>query len=191
MPQRCPWSEGVSDTYQDYHDKEWGMPLRDDQRQFEFLLLEGAQAGLSWSTVLHKREGYRAAFADFDPLQVSRFSERRQEKLRTNPAIIRNRLKIASAVSNARAFLEVQAEFGSFCEYIWGFVDGEPVQNSWRTQAEVPATSPQSDALSKDLRRRGFRFVGSTIIYAHMQATGLVNDHLVDCYRHAQCRALA
>lgn len=191
MPQRCPWSEGVSDTYQDYHDKEWGVPLRDDQRQFEFLLLEGAQAGLSWSTVLHKREGYRAAFADFDPLQVSRFSERRQEKLRTNPAIIRNRLKIASAVSNARAFLEVQAEFGSFCEYIWGFVDGEPVQNSWRTQAEVPATSPQSDALSKDLRRRGFRFVGSTIIYAHMQATGLVNDHLVDCYRHAQCRALA
>ena len=181
----------MSDAYLHYHDEEWGVPVRDDQRQFEFLLLEGAQAGLSWSTVLHKREGYRAAFAGFDPLQVSRFSERKLERLRANPAIIRNRLKIASAVSNARAFLEVQAEFGSFCNYIWGFVDGEPVQNHWRTQAEVPATSPQSDALSKDLRRRGFRFVGSTIIYAHMQATGMVNDHLVDCYRHAQCCALA
>lgn len=191
MLQRCPWSEGVSDAYMAYHDKEWGVPLRDDRRQFEFLILEGAQAGLSWSTVLHKRDGYRAAFADFDPEVVSRFTDKQVATLIRNPAIIRNRLKIASAVSNARAFLEVQAEFGSFCSYIWSFVDGEPVRNKWRRQKQVPATSPQSDALSKDLRRRGFRFVGSTIMYAHMQATGMVNDHLVSCYRRAECQAMA
>jgi DNA-3-methyladenine glycosylase I len=187
---RCPWSEGVSATYLDYHDTEWGVPVRDDRLQFEFLILEGAQAGLSWSTVLHKRAGYRQAFAGFDPLKVSRFTPARVARLVTNPAIIRNRLKIAAAIDNARAFLEVQEAFGSFSDYIWGFVDGAPVQNQWRTQAEVPATSPVSDALSKDLKRRGFRFVGSTIMYAHMQATGLVNDHLTGCYRYREVRAL-
>jgi len=187
---RCPWSLAVSDAYQAYHDKEWGVPARDDQTQFEFLLLEGAQAGLSWSTVLHKRAGYRKAFADFDPVKVSRFTDKRLEKLVQNPAIIRNRLKINAAVTNARAFLEVQAEFGSFGDYIWGFVDGEPVQNRWRSQKQVPATSPVSDALSKDLKKRGFKFVGSTIMYAHMQATGMVNDHVTSCYRYEACREL-
>ena len=180
----------MSDDYLRYHDEEWGVPVRDDQRQFEFLILEGAQAGLSWSTVLHKRAGYRKAFADFDVLKVSRFRPASIEKLLLNPGIIRNRLKIESAGSNARAFLEVQAEFGSFCDYIWGFVDGRPIQNRWRSQKEVPATSKESDALSKDLKKRGFRFVGSTIIYAHMQATGMVNDHVRSCYRHAECKAL-
>jgi len=174
-----------------YHDDEWGVPVWDDQRQFEFLILEGAQAGLSWSTVLNKRAGYRKAFADFDVLKVSRIRPARIEKLLQNPAIIRNRLKVESTISNARAFLEVQAEFGSFCAYIWGFVDGQPVQHKWRTQKAVPATSKISDELSKDLKKRGFRFVGSTIIYAHMQATGMVNDHIVSCYRHAECKALA
>ncbi len=188
---RCPWSLDVSDAYLAYHDREWGVPARDDLKQFEFLILEGAQAGLSWSTVLHKREGYRKAFAAFDPVKVSRFTDKRLEKLVQNPAIIRNRLKISAAVSNARAFLEVQAEFGSFCNYIWGFVDGMPVQNRWRTQQQVPATSPISDALSKDLKKRGFKFVGSTIIYAHMQATGMVNDHVTSCYRYAECGTLA
>jgi DNA-3-methyladenine glycosylase I len=192
MPmKRCPWSLAVSDAYQAYHDTEWGVPARDDRTQFEFLLLEGAQAGLSWSTVLHKREGYRKAFADFDPFKVSRFTDKRIEKLILNPAIIRNRLKINSAVTNARAFLEVQAEFDSFSHYIWGFVDGEPAQNRWRSQKQVPATSPVSDALSKDLKKRGFKFVGSTIIYAHMQATGMVNDHVTNCYRYEACRKLA
>ncbi|MEJ2140094.1 MAG: DNA-3-methyladenine glycosylase I [Gammaproteobacteria bacterium] len=188
--QRCPWSTGVSDAYLRYHDEEWGVPVWDDRRQFEFLILEGAQAGLSWSTVLHKRAGYRKAFAEFDALKVSRFRPARIEKLVQNPAIIRNRLKIESAVSNARAFLEVQSEFGSFCDYIWGFVDGRPKQNRWRRQEDVPATSKESDALSKDLKKRGFRFVGSTIIYAHMQATGMVNDHITNCYRHAECKVL-
>lgn len=187
----CPWSEGVSDAYREYHDTEWGVPLHDDRRQFEFLILEGAQAGLSWSTVLHKREGYRKAFADFDAGKVCKFNARKIESLIRNPEIIRNRLKIRAAVTNARAFLEIQAGFGSFDSYIWGFVDGEPVQNRWRRQSDVPATSPVSDALSKDLKKRGFKFVGSTIIYAHMQATGLVNDHIVTCVRHAECRALA
>ena len=189
--QRCPWSADVSEAYTAYHDKEWGVPAWDDKRQFEFLILEGAQAGLSWSTILHRRAGYARAFADFDALKVSRFTPARVEKLLQNPAIIRNRLKVEATVTNARAFLEVQAEFGSFCKYIWGFVDGRPVQNRWRKQSEVPATSAVSDALSKDLKKRGFRFVGSTIIYAHMQATGMVNDHIVRCYRHAECRALA
>ncbi len=188
---RCPWSEGVSDAYLAYHDNEWGVPVRDDQRQFEFLILEGSQAGLSWSTILHRRAGYAQAFADFDVLKVSRFTPARADKLLQNPAIIRNRLKVESAVTNARAFLEVQAQFGSFCNYIWGFVDGKPVQNRWREQGDVPATSAVSDALSKDLKKRGFRFVGSTIIYAHMQATGMVNDHIARCYRQKECRALA
>jgi DNA-3-methyladenine glycosylase I len=188
---RCPWSEGVSDAYLAYHDNEWGVPAWDDQRQFEFLLLEGAQAGLSWSTVLHRRAGYARAFAGFDALKVSRFTPARVAKLLQDPAIIRNRLKVESAVSNARAFLEVQAQFGTFCKYIWGFVDGKPVQNRWREQSDVPATSAISDALSKDLKKRGFRFVGSTIIYAHMQATGMVNDHIQRCYRQKECRAMA
>ncbi len=188
---RCPWSEGVNDAYLAYHDEEWGVPVWDDQRQFEFLILEGAQAGLSWATVLNKRQGYRKAFSNFDVLKVSRIRPARVEKLLQNPAIIRNRLKVESTISNARAFLEVQAEFGDFSQYIWGFVDGTPIQNRWRSQADVPATSPVSDALSKDLKRRGFRFVGSTIIYAHMQATGMVNDHIASCYRYEPCAALA
>ena len=150
---RCPWSEGVSPAYLDYHDREWGVPVHDDRRQFEFLILEGAQAGLSWSTVLHRREGYRRAFANFDPVQVARFTPARIERLLQDPGIIRNRLKVAAAVSNARAFLELQAAAGTFDNYIWGFVGGKPQRNQWRTQAEVPATSPVSDALSKDLKR--------------------------------------
>ena len=183
---RCPWSHGVSDAYEKYHDNEWGVPARDDTTQFEFLVLESAQAGLSWSTVLHKRAGYRRAFANFDANKVARFTPRRIEKLITNSAIIRNRLKIKAAVTNAQAFLAIQDEFGCFSDYIWGFVDGEPVLNHWRRQQDVPATSPASDTLSKDLKQRGFKFVGSTIMYAHMQATGLVNDHLVGCYRYKE-----
>jgi len=184
---RCPWSLGVSDAYLSYHDEEWGVPVRDDVRQFEFLMLEGAQAGLSWSTILHRRAGYRKAFAGFDPERVARFTPQRVKDLLKDPGIIRNRLKVEAAVTNARAFLVVQEEFGSFCDYIWRFVDGRPRQNRWKRQGEVPATSAESEALSKDLRGRGFKFVGSTIIYAHMQATGMVNDHLVGCYRHREC----
>ena len=187
---RCPWCEGVSDVYQAYHDTEWGVPLRDDAAQFEFLILEGAQAGLSWSTVLHKREGYRKAFAGFDAERMARFGKRDVTRLLKNPAIIRNRLKIEAAIGNARAYLEVQAELGSFSEHLWSFVDGRPVQNRWRRQSDVPVTTPASDALAKDLKKRGFRFVGSTIMYAHMQATGLVNDHIASCYRRAECAAL-
>jgi DNA-3-methyladenine glycosylase I len=188
---RCTWAEGVNLDYIEYHDKEWGVPVYDDSVQFEFLLLEGAQAGLSWSTILNKREGYRKAFAGFDVEKVARFTKKRIEKLLENPAIVRNRLKVESAVSNAQAFIGVQQEFGSFSKYIWGFVDGTPIQNRFRKDAEVPATSPESDALSKDLKKRGFRFVGSTIVYAHMQATGLVNDHVVGCFRHRPCARLA
>ena len=187
----CPWSAGVSDAYREYHDREWGVPLHDDRGQFEFLILEGAQAGLSWSTVLHKREGYRKAFANFDPDKVARFGAKKIQSLIGNPAIIRNRLKIQAAVTNAQAFLAIQDSCGSFDDYIWNFVDGRPVLNTRRTQSEVPATSSISDVLSKDLKKRGFKFVGSTIMYAHMQATGLVNDHVVSCFRHAECRALA
>lgn len=187
---RCPWSQGVSDAYEAYHDDEWGVPARDDRRQFEFLMLEGAQAGLSWSTVLHKREGYRKAFANFDPEKVARFTARKIAALITNPAIIRNRLKIQSAVTNAQAFLALVEAEGSFSNYIWGFVDGEPIVNRWKKGSDVPASTPVSDALSKDLKQRGFKFVGTTIIYAHMQATGLINDHLVSCYRYKECRAL-
>jgi len=184
---RCPWSEGVSDAYSRYHDEEWGVPVRDDRRHFEFLMLEGAQAGLSWSTVLHKRDAYRKAFANFEPEKVARFNKRSVEKLMNNAGIIRNRLKIESAITNARHFLDVQQEFGSFDTYIWGFVDDRPIVNRRRRQKDVPATSKESDALSKDLKSRGFKFVGSTIIYAHMQAIGLVNDHLVDCFRYEEC----
>ncbi|MDJ0904580.1 MAG: DNA-3-methyladenine glycosylase I [Woeseiaceae bacterium] len=188
---RCKWAEGVSLDYIAYHDQEWGVPVRDDRVQFEFLILEGAQAGLSWSTILNKRAGYRKAFADFDPHKVARFTDKRVEKLLQDPGIVRNRLKVQSAVTNARAFLAVQEEFGSFSDYIWGFVDGKPIQNRFRKDADIPATSAESDALSKDLKKRGFKFVGSTIVYAHMQATGLVNDHVIGCFRHKPCQRLA
>lgn len=188
---RCPWSEGVSDTYLAYHDEEWGVPVRDDARQFEFLVLESAQAGLSWSTILHRRDAYRRAFAGFDAAKVARFTARRVESLLDDAGIIRNRAKIEAAVGNARAFLKVQEEFGSFCAYIWRFVHGRPVQNRWRNPGDVPASTPVAEALARDLKQRGFRFVGPTIAYAHMQATGLVNDHLVGCFRHAPCRAFS
>ena len=167
------------------------MPVFDDRVQFEFLILEGAQAGLSWSTILNKRDGYRKAFADFDPVKVARFTDRKVEKLLLDPGIVRNRLKVQSTVSNAKAFLAVQKEFGSFSDYIWDFVGGKPLQNRFRNDSDIPATSPESDALSKELKKRGFKFVGSTIVYAHMQATGLVNDHVVGCFRHKPCAALA
>ncbi len=188
---RCKWAEGVSLQYIEYHDTEWGVPVYDDRTQFEFLILEGAQAGLSWSTILNKREGYRKAFADLDPEKVARFTKKRVEKLLLDPSIVRNRLKVESTVTNAKAFLDVQEEFGTFCRYIWRFVDGEPIQNKFRRDADVPATSQESDALSKDLKKRGFRFVGSTIVYAHMQATGMVNDHVTSCFRYKECAALA
>jgi DNA-3-methyladenine glycosylase I len=185
---RCPWSEGVGADYRSYHDTEWGVPVHDDRRHFEFLVLEGAQAGLSWSTILHKRANYRRAFADFDAARVARFNRRSVSRLLRDPGIVRNRLKVESAIGNARAFLSVQEEFGSFDAYVWRFVDGAPIVNRWRSQADVPPRSERSDALSKDLKSRGFKFVGTTIIYAHMQATGLVNDHLVDCFRYRCCR---
>ena len=188
---RCQWAEGTSLNYIEYHDKEWGVPVWDDCVQFEFLILEGAQAGLSWSTILNKREGYRKAFVDFDPVKVARFTDKRIEKLLLDPAIVRNRLKVRSAVTNAKAFLQVQKEFGSFCKYIWGFVGGKPIQTNRKIDSDVPATSAESDALSKDLKKRGFKFVGSTIIYAHMQATGMVNDHVTSCFRYKPCKALA
>ena len=187
---RCRWAEGVSLDYIRYHDEEWGVPVHDDRTQFEFLILEGAQAGLSWSTILNKRDGYRKAFADFDPEKVARFTKKRVEKLLQDPSIVRNRLKVESSVTNAKAFLAVQEEYGSFCDYIWGFVDGSPIQNRFRKDSDIPATSPESDALSKDLKKRGFKFVGSTIIYAHMQATGLVNDHVTGCFRYKTCAGM-
>ena len=177
---RCPWAEASPRSIA-YHDLEWGVPVHDDRVFFEFLVLEGAQAGLSWSTILDKRDGYREAFAGFDPARVARFDAKRIAKLIANPAIVRNRLKVESCVSNARAFLELQRECGSFDRYVWAFVGGRPIRNRWRSLREVPARTELSDALSRDLKRRGFRFVGSTIMYAFMQATGLVNDHLVSC----------
>ena len=189
--QRSTWAEGVSLDYTEYHDKEWGVPVWDDRVQFEFLILEGAQAGLSWSTILNKREGYRKAFVDFDPIKVARFTDKRVEKLLQDPSIVRNRLKVKSAVTNAKAFLAVQQEYGTFCDYIWGFVGGKPIQNKLKTDGDVPATSPESDALSKELKKRGFKFVGSTIIYAHMQAMGMVNDHVTGCFRRKPCAAMA
>jgi DNA-3-methyladenine glycosylase I len=185
MPARCPWV-GDDPLYIAYHDLEWGVPLHDERQLFEFLILEGAQAGLSWSTILRKREGYRRAFAGFDPQEVARFDEARIQQLMADPSIVRNRRKIDAAVSNARAFLAIQEEFGSFDAYLWKFVGGAPVQNPWRSLAELPAQTPASQALSRDLARRGFRFVGPTICYAFMQAVGLVNDHVLDCFRHAE-----
>ncbi|WP_406700493.1 DNA-3-methyladenine glycosylase I [Singulisphaera sp. Ch08] len=181
---RCDWA--TNELAIRYHDEEWGVPVHDDLRWFEFLILEGAQAGLSWDTILKKRQSYRAAFDGFDPALVARYEGKKVEALLANPGIIRNRLKVNSAIKNARAFLEVQQEFASFDTYIWGFVGGGPISNSWRTHGEVPARSDVSDTLSKALKRRGFTFVGSTICYALMQATGLVNDHLVDCFRYPQ-----
>jgi DNA-3-methyladenine glycosylase I len=180
---RCEWAAGSGALDVAYHDTEWGVPVHDDRRLFEFLILEGAQAGLSWSTILKKREGYRLAFRDFAPDLVARFGDSEQQVLLANPGIVRNRLKVASAVSNARAFLDVQSAFGTFDAYVWRFVDGSPVRNAWRSKSEVPVSTAVSDALSKDLAQRGFRFVGTTIMYAFMQATGMVNDHTVDCFR--------
>lgn len=184
--QRCAWVNLADPLMTEYHDREWGKPVHDDRKHFEFLVLEGAQAGLSWSTVLRKREGYRRAFADFDPEKVARFTDKQIEKLLLDPAIIRNRQKVAAAVKNARQFLAVQEEFGSFDAYAWRFVDGRPQLNRWTADDAIPATSPESDAFSKDLKGRGFSFVGSTVIYAHMQAIGMVNDHLVDCFRYRE-----
>ncbi|MFC3195144.1 DNA-3-methyladenine glycosylase I [Marinicella sediminis] len=179
---RCGWAADASELDQLYHDEEWGRPVYDDRTWFEFITLEGAQAGLSWTTILHKREGYRSAFAGFDYQQVAAFDEQQQLELKNNPAIIRNTLKIKSTVTNAQAFIKIREEFGSFNDYIWAFVGGQPIINHWQTMAEVPASTALSDALSKDLKKRGFKFVGTTICYALMQATGLVNDHTVDCF---------
>ncbi|HEY4234095.1 MAG TPA: DNA-3-methyladenine glycosylase I [Lacipirellulaceae bacterium] len=189
---RCGWSgSGRSPELMiAYHDTEWGVPVHDDGKQFEFLTLESAQAGLSWSTVLNKRENYRKAFAEFDPERVAHFTAKRIEQLLTDPGIIRNRLKVASAVTNARCFLAVQEEFGTFDKYIWGFVGGTPIQNRIESMKQMPATSRESDVLSKDLKQRGFKFIGSTIVYAHMQAVGMVNDHIVTCFRHKPCTRL-
>ena len=188
MPRtRCAWGESHP-LYIPYHDTEWGVPLHDDQRLFEMLILEGAQAGLSWLTVLKKRDAYRKAFSQFDPRKVARYDKRRVERLLVNDGIIRNRLKIASAINNAKRFLDVQAEFGSFDRYVWQFVNGQPIQNSWKALSEIPARTAESDTMSKDLKQRGFNFVGSTICYAHMQATGMVNDHLVGCFRYRAVR---
>jgi DNA-3-methyladenine glycosylase I len=183
---RCPWVDPGKPDYVAYHDEEWGVPVHDDRLLFEFLVLEGAQAGLSWYTVLRKRQHYRAAFDHFDPARVARYDERKVAELMDNPGIIRNRAKIEAAVGNARSFLAVLEAFGSFDAYLWRFVDGRPVVHELRSLADYPATSPESDALSKDLRGRGFKFVGSTICYAHMQATGMVNDHTLDCFRRQQ-----
>ena len=183
---RCPWVDLSKPDYVAYHDEEWGVPVHDDRKLFEFLTLEAAQAGLSWYTILRKRANYRKAFADFDAAKVARFTPAKIEKLLLDPGIVRNRLKVTAAVNNARQFLKVQAEFGSFDAYIWRFVDGKPIVNRFKTLKDYLPRSPVSDAISKDLTQRGFRFVGSTIIYAHMQATGMVNDHSLDCFRRAQ-----
>ena len=184
MPTRCAWAAtplGIA-----YHDTEWGVPLHDERMLFEFLILEGAQAGLSWELILQKRDAYRVAFDGFDPVKVAGYGDDKVAELLANPGIVRNRLKVAAAIGNARAFLDVQREFGSFDAYIWGFVDGSTVRNTWRSLSDIPAKTPQSEAMSKELRRRGFRFVGPTICYAFMQATGMVNDHTTDCFRYGE-----
>ena len=190
QPKRCAWVNVDNVLMREYHDREWGVPVHDDPRHFEFLILEAAQAGLSWSIVLNKREGYRRAFSDFNPEKVARYSEARIDKLAADPTIIRNRLKIAAAVKNARAFLAVQEEYGSFDAYCWQFVDGRPRQNRWKTMRQIPATTHESDTFSRDLKRLGFSFVGSTVMYGHMQAVGMVNDHLMDCFRYRDVRRL-
>lgn len=186
---RCAWA-GTEPFYVQYHDEEWGVPVHDDQLLFEFLVLEGAQAGLNWAIILRKRQNYRQAFDNFDPAAVARYDDAKIAGLLANPGIIRNRLKIAAAIQNARALLQVQDEFGSFDAYIWRFVGGKPKVNAWVTMSEIPAQTPESVAMSKDLIKRGFRFVGPTICYAHMQATGMVNDHTVDCFRYEQLKSL-
>lgn len=183
--ERCPWP-GVDEMYIKYHDEEWGVPVHDDRKHFEFLVLEGAQAGLSWATILKRRENYRQAYDNFDPVKVAKYDDAKVAELLSNAGIIRNRKKIESSINNAKLFLEVQKEFGSFDKYIWSFVDFKPVINSWKKLSEIPAKTELSDRISKDLKKRGFSFVGSTIIYAHIQAIGLVNDHLVSCFRYKQ-----
>ena len=190
QPKRCSWVNADHELMREYHDREWGVPTHDDRTHFEFLILEAAQAGLSWSIVLNKREGYRRAFSQFDPERVARYSQTRIEKLTADPGIIRNRTKIAAAVRNAQAFLAVRGEFGSFDAYCWQFVDGRPRQNRWSSQRQIPATTTESDCFSRDLKRRGFSFVGSTVIYGHMQAIGMVNDHLIGCFRYRDVRRL-
>ena len=189
MTNRCEWVTGDS-IYAEYHDTEWGVPLHDDQRLFEFLVLEGAQAGLSWLTVLKKRENYRLCMDDFDPYKIARYDSIKIDSLLNNPGIIRNRLKIQAAIKNARACLDVKSEFGSFDRYIWQFVNGTPKLNRWRSASEIPAHTPVSDTMSKDLKKRGFKFAGSTICYAFMQAVGMVNDHTIDCFRYQEIKAL-
>lgn len=191
MKNRCPWCLNTFDQYVRYHDEEWGVPVHDDRTQFEFITLESAQAGLSWSTILKKREGYRKAFANFDVQKVARFDEQKIQKLLKNKEIVRNERKIRAAIHNAQQFIAIQKSHGSFSEYIWSFVDGEPIQNNWQSQNQVPATTPLSDKFSADLKKRGFKFVGSTTMYAHLQATGLVNDHLVSCFRHVEIKKLS
>jgi len=181
---RCAWCEGSFDAYVAYHDDEWGVPVHDDRTLFEFLILEGAQAGLSWATILKRRDGYRKAFSNFDVQQIAQYDETKVQELLLDEGIIRNKLKVRGAINNAARFIEVQQEFGTFDKYIWSFVNNHPIINHWKTMTEVPATTPESDALSKDLKKRGFKFVGSTIMYAYMQACGLVNDHTIDCYRY-------
>jgi len=188
--QRCGWC-GTDQLYVAYHDEEWGVPVFDDRTLFEFLILEGAQAGLSWSTILNKREGYRRLYDGFDVEKVAAYGEAKRTELLTDPAVVRNRAKIAASITNAHAFLAVRSEFGSFSNYIWRFTDGMPIQNEWKTLAEIPAKTPLAETISKDLKKRGFKFVGPTIVYAHMQATGMVNDHLVSCFRHEEVVALS
>lgn len=186
---RCDWC-GTDPLYQQYHDEEWGVPVTDDLGQFEFMILESAQAGLSWITILRKRENYRAAFAQFDPERVARFTQKDVERLMANPGIVRNRLKIESAITNAQHFLDIQEEFGSFTRYLWNFVDGKPIQNEYQQLYDLPASTALSDRISKEMKKRGFRFFGTTICYSHLQATGLVNDHLISCHRHKACKKL-
>jgi len=190
MPQRCPWP-GNDPLMVAYHDEEWGVPLYDDRRIFEFLILEGMQAGLSWQTVLRKRENFRRAFSDFDPVRIAHYNRRSVERLLKDAGIIRNRQKIEATIGNARSFMAVQDEFGSFSDYIWRFMNGRPVVNRWKSLSQLPAATPLAQAISKDLKQRGFRFVGPTIVYAHMQATGMVNDHLVSCFRHREVQRAA
>ena len=186
MKKKCSWCLNQFDAYEKYHDEEWGVPVYDDKKHFEFLILEGAQAGLSWSTILKRREGYRNAFANFDVEKVAKFKEEKILEILQDSGVIRNKLKVRSAVSNAKLFIEVQKEFGSFSNYIWGFVGNKAIVNKLSSMSDIHATTPESDALSKDLKKRGFKFCGSTIMYAHMQACGLVNDHMVDCFRYKQ-----
>lgn len=190
MNKRCDWC-GTEPIYVDYHDKEWGVPVHDDRMHFEMIILDGAQAGLSWITILKRRDSYREAFDNFDAVKVSRYNDKKVEKLLTNPGIIRNRLKVNSAVKNAQAFLKIQEEFGSFDDYIWQFVNHKTIQNKWKKMSELPAKTAESDAMSKDLKKRGFSFVGSTICYAYMQAAGMINDHITNCFRYKEVKKLS